>query len=326
MYNVRKIIALCFVVAVMFSLTSLQTANAGQWNYFQNYYPANNMNQMNEAIEQTLYDPWTWEELCTWSYCIYEDCIYAFPEDEGNGWEDLEIMNISNSYVYALTNDYTDLNMNVSSAFENTIEMGYEWEGPGTAPGVCIAFNYGFQGGGFSPYEEHRIIQPNESFSFPSYPVHNLAAERLYDPVSVCVLIDSIPFAIVPSEQFLDAGYSQSFLTLNSDTGYPTGYYYGDDTPNTWYDDIEYIPWWIYWYYGGVPMGQLWSYQWDYYVETVETGVYTDPGESLISLQLKAYTETWAYSQDPLVEYQMIYGENSNYTWAWGSITGLYPY
>jgi hypothetical protein len=167
------------------------------------------------------------------------------------------------------------------------------------------------------------IAQPS------SYPVHNILAAHGpgQNPCSVSVLVDSIPFAMVPFEQFLDAGYSQSFLNLNSGNGYPTGYYYGGEGTNYFqynsiYDLYTYGTYPTFWLWYVLPQDQyLWSEGWFYNIEIPEDGVFTDPGESILSLQLQAYTETWAYSNYPLDEGQMIYAENSNYTWAWGMIT-----
>jgi len=203
----------------------------------------------------------------------------------------------ANSFIYAYTYNYSDLEIYAESDIESSAEMGYYWEGTGQPAGGNVCYYYSLYCG--SPY------------GVGATPNHTAVAINTYggDPAEVNLEISSeilgLPTDCTPC--YISTGSTLDVSSDNYNYYHPPYYsYYGIYlNPYLSFDDQTDL-----WYLG-------WAWQVDMGEQGEDPIFYElDEGENVVSLNLSVSSYTYAYSN--LDDYQEIFGHNNYFMEGWG--------
>lgn len=305
--KLKILFALTITVTAIFSMISIQPANAGQWVYYD--YADIDDDLIQDEDGDKILDPNTQEVLAEWSYSINENCIYGLPSDPYNEYGDLWITSTSNTEIYGYTPYYAGgIYVEAISDIYSEAEMGYEWEGPGTSQYAHFWYNFGGQSGAYGPSDP----------CFPYYIYDVMAIHNGQTPAEVFIEFGSGSLVWIepdwddPYGLYIFEGLSSGYV--NSDSGSVFVYSGG---PSCDYGPIS----------GSYPDEDNklhYYYTWAWTVESGDIGVTVDAGETLISLKLGNYIYSYAYSDLDLD--QEIRAQVNNFNISWGNITNFYGY
>ena len=241
------------------------------------------------------YYPYT--HLAEWEYWIWED-----TSAEVAGTHQIEVWAESNSYIWAWTHDYSDVEVYADTEINSSADFTYNWYGPGQSTSGLAEFYYSIYCG-----------SPVSGSPFDDSFVHDYVSAYGNSPAEINLEVASEVIAdFWDCPDSYETGSTFDVSSEDNVSNPPDSTYYGPE-PNESH---------IYWIYD-----EYWYYDWNWQVDIgspEETCYeYVDEGETVVSLNLSVYSCTYAYSYLDN-EYQNIYGENHYYSWAHGFLW-FYP-